>query len=655
MTVPTKNPIPSGNILDQIYNAEKIDEFVNSDNETYEDRFGIKRRTIKGLWSLVNAWFSGLIKYDGQLLVGSPQNIDQLRLITGTQGVKINTLGAFNKGDGGAGTWIYDSSDISANVASYPKLFIPPVTDPTGKSGAWKLSLTGSDYQVIQYGVSIGDKSHNTAVLNQLMDYNKSVANIRLPPVITEVIKLSTNYNPKLVGTPGVNSELSSLRVMGSLNNGSAIVSRDVDSSDPVLKVSGTPSKRLAGVDINDIAIISGDLIDNRDLTINPEWQVRSSRSGLRLDYIASKVSINNLTVCGFKKAHYLNEVWDGVIKNSAVSICSDSDGVVPAIFLGSDDSDNTNNLTYDNVRIEHSPYSVSIGAVNHIRFIACKVETKRKDNATNFVITVDSSAINYTFLACMFVTTPSSEKHYLDERGQKGIYVANHFTSGGIKGLFPGIRWIKRAPTNTSHANFGFNDFKGCWQADGTSSDLYPIYLAPGDQFVGGTVSTQDVYSISDSNGIYADYSPTNQGLISVDDSTRVNNVTFETNNNTKVLGSLFYARNAGYSIGNNTYVGAPVNILAGSSIDSKTRVSSSGGIIDCFDKNTVILSDVSKNITGFTATTGTEFGVFAYAAGGVIKNNSRVITSGGSDITMDANKFYKFKMINQTTAVQI
>lgn len=654
MTVPTKNPIPSGNILDQIFNGEKIDEVVNSDNETYTDRFGVKRKTIAGLWSLVNAWFNGLIKYDGQLLLGSPQSIDELKLISGTSGVKINILGAFASGDGGAGTWVYDTSDLSGSVTSYPKLFIPPNTDPTGEKGAWKLSPNGSDYLTIQYGVSIGDKTHNTETLNQLMDYNKSVYNIKLPPTIVQVTKLYSKYNPKLVGVPGVNSELSSLRVMGSLNNGSALVSRDIDSADPLLTVAGTSSARLSGVDISDLAIISGDLIDNRDLTTNAEWQVRSSRTGLRLDYIASKVKISNLTVCGFKKAHYFNEVWDGTIRDSAISICSDSDGTVPAIFLGSESADNTNNLTYDNVRIEHCPYSVYIGAVNHVRFVACKVETKRKDNATNFVISVDSSAINYTFLACMFVTTPVTEKHYLDERGQKGIWLGNHFTIGGITGLFPGVRWIKRLPTNTSHANFAFNDFKGCWQADGTDATLYPIYLAPGDQFVGGVVSTQDVYSINNA-GTYNNFSPTNQGLISVEDSTRVNNVTFETNNNTKVLGSVFYARNAGYNISNNTYTGAPYSLLTGNAIDSRTRVSSSGGIIDVFDKNTVILSDVTKTITGFTGTTGSEFGVFAYAAGGIIKNNSMIVTTGGADITMEMNKFYKFKLINKTTAVQI
>ncbi|UVD41867.1 hypothetical protein KPN8_76 [Klebsiella phage KPN8] len=53
MTQPTQNPIPSGNILDQIFNAEKIDEVVNSGSEQYTDRLGVKRFTIAGLTALV--------------------------------------------------------------------------------------------------------------------------------------------------------------------------------------------------------------------------------------------------------------------------------------------------------------------------------------------------------------------------------------------------------------------------------------------------------------------------------------------------------------------------------------------------------------------------------------------------------------------------
>lgn len=48
-TTPTQKPIPSNDIIDLKFNAEKIDEAVNSDSETYIDRFGIERYTLDGI------------------------------------------------------------------------------------------------------------------------------------------------------------------------------------------------------------------------------------------------------------------------------------------------------------------------------------------------------------------------------------------------------------------------------------------------------------------------------------------------------------------------------------------------------------------------------------------------------------------------------
>ncbi|MGP3074878.1 hypothetical protein ACTVMM_21005, partial [Serratia ureilytica] len=48
-TTPTQKTIPSNDIIDLKFNAEKIDEVVNSDFETYIDRFGIERYTLDGI------------------------------------------------------------------------------------------------------------------------------------------------------------------------------------------------------------------------------------------------------------------------------------------------------------------------------------------------------------------------------------------------------------------------------------------------------------------------------------------------------------------------------------------------------------------------------------------------------------------------------
>lgn len=48
MTTPTTKPIPSNDVIDLKFNAEKIDQIVNTDDEFYYDRFGVKRATVAG-------------------------------------------------------------------------------------------------------------------------------------------------------------------------------------------------------------------------------------------------------------------------------------------------------------------------------------------------------------------------------------------------------------------------------------------------------------------------------------------------------------------------------------------------------------------------------------------------------------------------------
>ena len=48
-TTPTNNPIPSESPRDLAFNAGKIDEFVNSPEEAFSDRFGLARLTLTGI------------------------------------------------------------------------------------------------------------------------------------------------------------------------------------------------------------------------------------------------------------------------------------------------------------------------------------------------------------------------------------------------------------------------------------------------------------------------------------------------------------------------------------------------------------------------------------------------------------------------------
>jgi hypothetical protein len=67
MTTPTTNPVPSGSALDLLYNAERLDEVVNSAALTYLDRLGAARMTLAGAVDSIKsitsrgAWVTGTV------------------------------------------------------------------------------------------------------------------------------------------------------------------------------------------------------------------------------------------------------------------------------------------------------------------------------------------------------------------------------------------------------------------------------------------------------------------------------------------------------------------------------------------------------------------------------------------------------------------
>lgn len=73
MTLPTQNPIPSSAKNDQLFNAEKIDQVVNSDEMQYSDRFGKKRFTFSGLYNIIQTWIASLSDVTGAGAIGIAQ------------------------------------------------------------------------------------------------------------------------------------------------------------------------------------------------------------------------------------------------------------------------------------------------------------------------------------------------------------------------------------------------------------------------------------------------------------------------------------------------------------------------------------------------------------------------------------------------------
>lgn len=158
MTQSTKNPIPSGNILDQVFNAEKIDEAVNSDNETYTDRLGVKRFTMTGLANMVKSFLTSISGSTGASNIGLEQGGTVQQSI---QGVSVLSCGAV--GDGVTD----DTAAFRKAVATAITLGFREVIAPAGYRYVIsdEINLGGVGYSG-RYGIRItGGGVNNTVIL----------------------------------------------------------------------------------------------------------------------------------------------------------------------------------------------------------------------------------------------------------------------------------------------------------------------------------------------------------------------------------------------------------------------------------------------------------------------------------------------------------
>ncbi|MGY7981010.1 hypothetical protein L1R13_25745, partial [Klebsiella pneumoniae] len=141
---------------------------------------------------------------EGQLLIGAPGFIEELRQVELSILDSIKTDGAITPFDGGMADWIFDSSDLSHEVTNYPRLFIAPDRDPSGASGAWRLNV-GDIINAVQYGLGLTDDlAYNRDVIQQLAYWNNGKRLIILPPLIIRTLPiLIQGVDPKMMGTFG--------------------------------------------------------------------------------------------------------------------------------------------------------------------------------------------------------------------------------------------------------------------------------------------------------------------------------------------------------------------------------------------------------------------------------------------------------------------
>ncbi|WPH68640.1 hypothetical protein [Stenotrophomonas phage BUCTxx100] len=157
MTTPTNNDIPSNSVQDRLFNAEKFDEFMNSDNTNYLDRKGNSRWTLSGIRSAIQNWMTVFSSSDGASGIGLSQSgsvQDGIKYVTPQM---FGAKGNFNSTDltGDDDTAAFQAAIDKAISLGYQHVYVPAgnylITGElnlcgTGKSGFAGVKLVGYNW-----------------------------------------------------------------------------------------------------------------------------------------------------------------------------------------------------------------------------------------------------------------------------------------------------------------------------------------------------------------------------------------------------------------------------------------------------------------------------------------------------------------------------
>ncbi|HHB9058306.1 hypothetical protein [Klebsiella pneumoniae] len=605
-----------------------------------------------------------LAENSGQLMVGSPGIIQELRQIEISIIDSVKTDGAITPFDGGMAEWIYDSSDLSYEVANYPRLFIAPDRDPTGATGAWRLNV-GDIINAVQYGLGLTDDlAYNRDVIQQLAYWNSGKRLIILPPLTIRTLPiLIQGVDPKMIGTFGATAGATG-------GNGTCLAIYDNDqytldgngdrvyqSFFKVTSATASGSSRVTGLFLKYIKIVSLDFFSNPN---RGEFTDRSKRTGFELEFSGGQVDIYGLVSFGFERSFIGNELWDGSVLNCRVMYGSNPDGTVPAVTFGSTSTDNSNNLKVSHFHIEFSPYSVDFGFCEHVTFDNFKVESHRKEDATHPVVSIQHESTKLNLTNSMFVTNPSTLTAFMWEFGRWTRIVNSNFSGGtpNKDDKYAGVRWIDSRNQNSLYEKEYLDvSFDNCLPSDGSNGGAdFPIITGHYCTFRGRASAAA---SGTTKQGAF---SSSNSGLISVGYSCDVDLFYNFNNSVEKIAGPLVYFRNkksnlrrAATTEGNT----APYRLVGGDTDNTIGVIgaewgSTSSGIVYCHGKKTMYLS-ASGNYTQLIGMTGQLITVKATATGCVLINSANLILLEGSNLNMVLHKYYTFAIESGSVARQI
>jgi hypothetical protein len=91
--------------------------------------------------------------------------LSDLETFVGVNGQQVTTSGRTAIGDGGGGTFIWDSSDLSTEVTADTEsgIYVAPTSDTTGASGAWVRQYSG-DASILWFGASASATDNRAAI-----------------------------------------------------------------------------------------------------------------------------------------------------------------------------------------------------------------------------------------------------------------------------------------------------------------------------------------------------------------------------------------------------------------------------------------------------------------------------------------------------------
>jgi len=203
-TTPTSNPIPSEEPRDLAFNAGKFDEYVNSANPTYTDRFGVERWTISGQSVSNQAEFDASLvtqRDDFEAAQLNQQNVFNEHLSDFDENAQsaLLAVGFIPFGTFSAGATLTTISQALYHAATntyyswngtFPKTVAPSST-PIGESG-WLIAGNGP----LQHAGSI-------ALFGQVIDTNQTIPSgmnaLSISPSIADGITVTVPDGAKYV------------------------------------------------------------------------------------------------------------------------------------------------------------------------------------------------------------------------------------------------------------------------------------------------------------------------------------------------------------------------------------------------------------------------------------------------------------------------